>query len=846
MIELKNVSREYKIGAETVRSLRDVSFRLRQRELVAVLGESGSGKTTLFRLLAGLESCTRGELLYAGKSTGSFKSSDWNRWRSAAVGLMSGGEELLESESVAMNVELPMSLAGMPRSVRRKRTVALLKRVGLGDRLNAFPSSLNAYERARLSVARALANDPDAILADEPFRFLGAEEAAALMGLFETIARDRLVVLFSSAELPARETTARTLRLMDGKLISDSKPWSDADGEAAPREWQRSLLGVRDSVRLALHGGRKRRGVLLCAVLAVSLALSTLSLRLSLENALEQARLEEERAALTLTPYTVERESVSEELLLSLLDPAPAEAHGTDGIYSASYRPALLSAETAYGQSTDPGPFRRELEKRTNLYSVLQSSDGSELNLYASDSTFELRKLENNAEGTLWAELPGDGSILKQQYQVVAGRWCAAYDELVLFADENNEISDVAMAALGLSGGESGKRNFEELCSVTYRLLLPSDYYQRGADGLWAQIRDESLLRAAVQEGLVLHVVGIVKPSENSAVHAFQATLGYPASLRSYIAEAVADSAAVTAQRENPKLDIFTGLPFMSAEMHGYSVSEKANALRNMVTKGLDVPSQMAIYCRITGSSQADAAYKVSNKQLSPELSERLYAMGESECAALYDSFVLSGYSDGSAERNLGLLGAQGAGVEKLTIYSASLSQREELLNFVKSWNARAIAEGRWNELVRGEDRAAALSALSAKHSTLLLTLLSAFAAVALLCAFGLLCALLNAAAERQSATLRSLSLLGLSPADCAGLLRTEGLLLGLCCSLLGFGLSVGIGALLPKLTGRLWGLHLLPGIPWLAAAIALPGGILLGLLAALPACKRAAKIAKA
>lgn len=845
MIELKNVGREYKRGAETVRALHGISFRLRDRELVEIVGESGSGKSTLLRLMAGMESCTQGEMLCGGKATGSFKAADWASWRSAAVGLMMGGDELFENETVALNVEIPMSLAGMSRSVRRKRTLTLLKRVGLGDRLNAYPASLTDYERRRLSVARSLANDPDAILADEPFRGLSAENAAELMSLFETIAKDRLVVLFCEREMPSRESTVRTLRLMNGRLLSDSDPWKSGEGENPSREWHRSLLGLRDGVRLSLHAARGRKGALACSILAASLCLSALGLRLSLENSLEKVRQEEERSALTLSPYTVERETLNESMLLSLLEPSMGEPHGGDGVYSASYRPALLSAEAAYGQSTEPGAFLHDIEKKTNLYSVLQSCDGSELNLYASDTSLELRKLENNAEGTLWAELPGDGSILKDQYQVVAGRWCAAYDELVLFADEQNEISDVAMAALGLSGGESGKRNFEDLCSVTYRLLLPSDYYQRGADGLWAQIRDESLLRMAVNEGIVLHVVGIVRPSENSSVHAFPATLGYPASLRQYIARSVADSEAVSAQRENPKLDIFTGLPFMSAEMRSYTNSDKANALRQMVAQGLDVPAQMAMYCRITGCSQADAAYKVSSNVLSTELSEKLYAMSDGDCAGLYNSYVLPNYSESSPERNLALLGASGGGIEKIMIYTSSLRQREALLNYVKSWNGHAIAEGRWTELIRGHDGAESLAAAPGRHNALLLSLLSAFAAVALLAAYGLLAALLNGAMERQRGTLRSLYLLGTSPTDRAELLRTEGLLLGLCCSMLGFGLTVGVSALLPTLARRLWGLRLLPGIPYLAAAVTLPGGVLLGLLASLPACRKIEKSVK-
>ena len=160
MIELKNVSKEYPQGQGAVRALHDLSFSLRDRELVVVQGESGSGKSTLLRLLAGMESCSRGELLYAGRSTKSFKAADWAAWRSAAVGLVMGKDELFENETAALNVEIPMSLAGMSRSVRHKRTLQLLRRVGLGDRLNALPGSLTEYEL----LAHALGDSAEEIL----------------------------------------------------------------------------------------------------------------------------------------------------------------------------------------------------------------------------------------------------------------------------------------------------------------------------------------------------------------------------------------------------------------------------------------------------------------------------------------------------------------------------------------------------------------------------------------------------------------------------------------------------------------------------------------------------------
>lgn len=846
MIELKNVSRDYRQGTQIVRAVHAVSFRLRSKELVTVVGDEGSGKTTLLRLMAGMENSTDGEILLGGKSTRGFKAAERDSWRSAAVGLVMDPDGLIESESALMNVLLPMSLAGMPRNVRRKRSASLLKRVGLGEMNSAYPSSLTEYDRRRLAVARALANDPDAILADEPFRGLRSEQAAELMSLFQAIAKDRLVVLFCSGTVPEREDSVRTIRMMNGRLIYDSNPCGQEEPAPDSQEWQRSLLGLRDRVRLSLHAAGRRKGSVLCALLAASLALGSLGLRLSLQDSLEKAESEEQRAALTLAPCIISSETVSESMLLELLEKTSvSESHAADGVYSASYRPALLGASEALGRQTDPQTFLDALEKQNGLYTLLQTDAYGELNLYASDTSLELRKLSNDAEGKIWAELPGDGSILREQYQVVAGRWCSSWDELVLFIDRDNELSDVAMTALALSGGESGKRNYEDICSVTYRLLLPTDYYQRGPDGVWAEIQDEALMKNAVDGGMVLRVVGIVKPSEKSTVHAFNAALGYSGELRQHIARAEEDSLAVRDQRENPNVDIFSGLSFLPPELRASGNREKAAVLRSMVEQGTDIPTQMAMYCRITGCSEADAAYMVSNNLLAAELKEKLNAMPDGDCAGLYNSFVLPGYASGSMEENLKKLGAGDGNVRTLKIYTSSLAQRDALLSFISGWNARALADGRYTELVRCSDGAESLASFSGKHSALLMKLLSAFAAVALIAALGLFCALLNGAAERQRDTLRALYLMGISPSDRAGLLRSEGLLLGLGCSVLGFFLTIGISALLPSMAEKAWNLPMESGIPWLAAAIALPGGILMGLLASAPACRRASALIK-
>ena len=192
MLELRNISKEYKTGAETVHALRNVSLAFRESEFVSVLGPSGCGKTTMLNILGGLDQYTDGDLLINGISTKEYKDADWDAYRNDTIGFVFQSYNLISHQNVLSNVELALTLSGVSAAERRERAIAALEQVGLGDQIYKKPAEMSGGQVQRVAIARALINDPDIILADEPTGALDTETSTQVMGILKEISADRL------------------------------------------------------------------------------------------------------------------------------------------------------------------------------------------------------------------------------------------------------------------------------------------------------------------------------------------------------------------------------------------------------------------------------------------------------------------------------------------------------------------------------------------------------------------------------------------------------------------------------------------------------------------------------
>jgi putative ABC transport system ATP-binding protein len=234
LIELKNLTRHYRLGAETVKALNDVSLGIEAGEFVAVMGPSGSGKSTFMNVVGCLDRPTAGAYRLDGIGVGQLSSDALADLRNHKIGFVFQEFNLLQRLDALGNVELPMIYAGLDRTERRMRATRALARVGLAERLHHRPTELSGGQQQRVAIARALVNEPKVLLADEPTGALDSRTSLELMTLIQELNRDGATIVIVTHEPDVARFAARLVRFRDGRVVGDmrQKPASAA-GELA-------------------------------------------------------------------------------------------------------------------------------------------------------------------------------------------------------------------------------------------------------------------------------------------------------------------------------------------------------------------------------------------------------------------------------------------------------------------------------------------------------------------------------------------------------------------------------------------------------------------------------------
>ena len=224
LLKMERITKEYKLGKTVVRALRGLDLEIRAGEVVAIMGPSGSGKSTLMHILGALDTPTSGRAIIDGADLEHLKETQLVTLRGQKVGFVFQTFNLIQTLSALQNVELPMIFQGMPRFERARRARKLLEVVGLGERARHKPNELSGGERQRVAVARALANDPEIILADEPTGNLDTESGSSILGLLKNLSvEDAKTVILVTHDPEAAEIADRVIRLRDGCVSAEGR-----------------------------------------------------------------------------------------------------------------------------------------------------------------------------------------------------------------------------------------------------------------------------------------------------------------------------------------------------------------------------------------------------------------------------------------------------------------------------------------------------------------------------------------------------------------------------------------------------------------------------------------------
>ena len=614
MLELNDICKRYTTASFTQVALDHVSVAFRDSEFVAVLGPSGSGKTTMLNIVGGLDHFDDGDLVIDGISTRRYRERDWDAYRNNRIGFVFQSYNLIPHQTILANVELALTLSGVGRAERRRRALDALARVGLSDHVDKRPSQLSGGQMQRVAIARALINDPEILLADEPTGALDSATSVQVMDLLKEVAQDRLVIMVTHNPELAHAYATRIVELADGRITHDSDPFDPA---SAPRRKakasRRTSMSFLTALGLSFNNLMTKKGRTVMTAFAGSIGIIGIAAILALANGVNDyiARVEED--TLSSYPLTITRQSydltsmLSEDLGSGEKGPGEKNEGAPEGTIPeftmltdlfASVGSNDLSGLKAY---LDAGP--EGLEENVN---AIQYDYGLTPLVFSSDTSGGVTQLNPNALSTamtggasgaatagmtgggmsVFNEMIDDPELLASQYDVVAGRWASEPDECVLVLTQSGRISDYTLYGIGVldpaeltemvssaMSGTAGEAEvgsaeadltYDEALSLSFKVICPADEYRLNEEtGGWTNMAaDEEFMRAAVDAGLDLRVVGVVRPNESSDAKALSAGIAYTPGLTEALMERAADSPIVRQQLDDPATDVFTGKTF--------------------------------------------------------------------------------------------------------------------------------------------------------------------------------------------------------------------------------------------------------------------------------------------
>ncbi len=626
MLKLTDITKTYLVGDERIPALKNVNIEFRNSEFVAILGHSGCGKTTLLNIIGGLDQYTSGDLIISHKSTKDFSDADWDTYRNHSVGFVFQSYNLIPHQTVLSNVELALTLSGVSKAERRKRAIEALEKVGLGDQINKKPNQMSGGQMQRVAIARALVNNPEILLADEPTGALDSATSVQIMDILRTVAQDRLVIMVTHNPELADAYATRTVRLLDGEIIDDSNPYVSEETEVIDKKKQgktkHTSMSFLTALSLSANNLMTKKARTLLTSFAGSIGIIGIALILAVSTGVQTYINRVQEDTLASYPLAIQSQTVDMSgMITSMMEiekDKEENPHDLDKVYANSILYDLLnSINKIETTQNDLSPLIEHLNNSETFHDIatMQYVYNMPMNIYTTDKDgailksdvaklFETLFAGMYQDGTatqmaqmyssymsIWQEmLPGkDGALFSElldtQYDVIHGSWPKNENEIVLIVNENNEISDLVLYALGLrtanelyesleqaskgedidtSNLESWK--YEDICSLSFRLIPAFAGYEKMENGVFVNtaMTPEGLEELYNSDQVIpLKISGIIRPSKDAVSAMMNGSIGYTYALTEKLIDMSKDSEVIKAQLDAPDTNVLTGMPFV-------------------------------------------------------------------------------------------------------------------------------------------------------------------------------------------------------------------------------------------------------------------------------------------
>ncbi len=791
MLELKKITKVYKTESFSQKALNEVSLSFRKNEFVSILGPSGSGKTTLLNIIGGLDDYTSGDLIINGVSTKQYKDRDWDTYRNHRIGFVFQSYNLIPHQSILSNVELALTLSGVSKSERRKRAIKALKKVGLADHIGKRPNQLSGGQMQRVAIARALVNDPDILLADEPTGALDSKTSTQIMNLLKEVAKDRLVIMVTHNDELAKEYSTRIIELHDGVIEGDTNPYDGEKDEEKISRDKKTNMSFWTALGLSFNNLLTKKGRTILTAFAGSIGIIGIALILSLSNGVQEYidRVQEE--TLTSYPITIDRASIDMTSLMgSIIEKQQSkEEYDENKIYSNDVILDSLSIMSSSIQSNNLEDFKKYLEEKKNVFdehtSVINYGYNLDIQLYNPnykngvtqvnpDTVLETLGMADMASMSggmsimmenVWDELFSDDELNDKMYDVISGRMPKKYNEVVLMVDADNQITDYVLYALGLKSqkelresfdkvmaGESVSTeqtiyDFDDLVGMKFKMLLNTDYYQKKGNVWTYKKDDEKYITSLLDKAEDIEIVGIIKPSEDSAVTS--QTMGkvlYTKALEEYVIDKNNNSAIVKEQKSNPQTNVLTGLKFSDKEF-------------NM--KDLSIEQQRYL------------------ASLSQEEMAEVITRYKEEASATYESTL----------ETLGAIDLEKP--SSINIYAKSFEDKDVIKDLIKEYNDKEEAAGRDENVINYSDLVGMLMSSVTDIINIISYVLIAFVSISLIVSSIMIGIITYISVLERTKEIGILRAIGASKKDVSRVFNAETLIVGLFSGVLGIGITL-------------------------------------------------------
>ncbi|WP_251716371.1 ABC transporter ATP-binding protein/permease [Lactobacillus agrestimuris] len=599
MLQLEHLFKSYHVGDTVTHALDDVSISFRDKEFVTILGPSGSGKTTMLNVIGGLDRYDKGDLIINGKSTKNFKETDWDAYRNNSVGFVFQNYNLISHLSIIANVELGMTLSGVPSKERHEKAIKALTEVGLKDHINKQPNQLSGGQMQRVAIARAIANDPDILLCDEPTGALDTETSVQIMDLIKELSKNRLVIMVTHNPELAKEYATRIVNFQDGKILHDSDPF-EAEQEQDKFKLKRTKMSYWNAIKLSFTNIMTKKARTALTAFASSIGIISIAVVLSLSNgfqkqidstmskALAKYPVVIAPTATDMTSATTRKESDKNVKNRGYITAKPDESQ------ESTHNNKITEAYVDYVKKIN-SDYANNIAYQRAVNLNLLSKDGNKVEKIqfsnsdpnASGNMAAMRSQAMSSIGVGSSVFPttldkNKGNFLKQNYQLLSGAWPSKSTDLVLVTDNKNTVNINSLKNLGFKVNDGKKFKFDQLIGKEFSLVSNNDYYQKLPTGMFIPSKANTNM---YNSGTKLRLAAVIRPKNENSMALLSTGIAYSDKLSQEAINQNLDSDIVKAQKKTND-NVMTGQKM--------NASEKKQFLQSL--GGSSIPSSIMIY----------------------------------------------------------------------------------------------------------------------------------------------------------------------------------------------------------------------------------------------------------